>query len=184
MARFLSPVSLARLAIAPTLVAMVALSACGDDDSNSKAASSGSATTPAKAATSAGGSSGTGTDAAYVAAICKAQATFQATVEKIGTENANVTDPAKQAALLQPPVDQLVKDIKAANPPADAKAYHDSVVKAFEDASAALKAKKNPDALNSVSSPGPPPPDVAKRLQTIADTNQDCTTADFRFDQQ
>lgn len=173
----------ARLAvIGLLLLGVVGMAACGGDDDDDSGGVTGAVV--GKTTTSSGNdkasSAGTGSDASYVASICKAQVKFQDSLEKIIKDNKDVTDEAKAVTLLTPPMDQLVKDMKAAKPPADARDYHNKVVETFETAIKQLKDKKNVAVLSELD-PGPPPEAVGKRLQAEAAKNADCTKADFDF---
>jgi hypothetical protein len=143
------------LTILAGLVAVVigaAFAACGDDDS------------------------GTGTDAQYVADICKAQATFRDALKAL--DPTKLTTDSDQSKALVAPVTRYVNDVKAANPPKDVKPYHDKVVQFLSDGLDKLK-KGDPTALNG--EPEQAPQTVRDRLQKIADGNEDCKKTSFTF---
>lgn len=146
---------------------LVFAAACGGDDDSSggPAASSG----------------GTGSDEAYVASICKAQLKFSTSFKKVMSDPSKFNDPEEVAKIFSAPMDQLVKDMKAAKPPKDAKEYHDQVVKSISDVSAQLKKSKDITSLDLSDDKGEPPAEIAGRLQKIADNNEDCKKADFSF---
>jgi hypothetical protein len=135
--------------------------ACGDDDS--------------------GGSSGggNGSDASYVSAVCKAQLKLEDAFST--SDPSKVTDAKSAIEMYTKPLDQYVKDMKAANPPKDVKTYHDQLVKAFEDATAKLKKDSNPAALGDINSPEPPQA-IKDRLTKAATADADCQKAGFSFD--
>lgn len=128
-----------------------------------------------------GGGGSAGSDEDYVAAICKAQQSFQAALERLSQDRSIGSEQEAVAALI-PAVEQLAKDFKAAKPPADVKDYHNKVAKALEDGAKALKKDKNLANLDALD-PGPPPAEAGQRLQALADDNADCTFAGFRFDE-
>ena len=127
--------------------------ACGDDDSG-----------------------GTGNDATYVAAICKAQATFRDSLDAL--DPTKLTTDADQAKALVDPVSSYLKDVKAANPPSDAKPYHDKIVQFLSDGLDKLK-QGDISALNN--EPEQAPQAIRDRFQAIADGNEDCKRTSFTF---
>lgn len=139
--------------------------ACGGDDS--------SGGNPAGA--------GSGSDEAYVAAICKAQARFFESFDKAMSDPSKLNDPKEAAKLFIGPFEQLEKDVKAARPPKDVKEYHDQMVKAISGASTQLKDSKDITTLDLESDIKDPPQEITDRLQKIAEKNEDCQKADFSF---
>ncbi len=139
-------------------LASLALSACGDDDN------------------SGGGSNSGATDESYMAAICKASLNGKTATDKL--------DPASKDATktLADAMDQFAKELKAANPPADVKSYHDSVVKYFQDFAAKVRSTKDLASLSDPGSPPKPPQAILDRLKKISDANADCKASDFNFD--
>ena len=137
------------------VVAALLMAACGDDSSGGSA------------------SGGGGSDADYVAATCKAQAAFVTAVSAIEADDA----PGRAKA------DTAIGNLSAAmtkmNPPADAKAYHDQIVKFLDNARKTVKDQGLTAIGNE--SPGDPPAAVATRLDAIAANNKDCTDAHFKF---
>lgn len=123
-----------------------------------------------------GGDSGTGTDARYVADICTAQATFRAGLDAL--DPTKLTTAADQAKALVAPVTLYLKDVKASQPPKDAKPYHDKIVQFLSDG---LEKLKQGDASALGNEPDPAPQDIRDRFQKIADGNEDCKKTNFTF---
>lgn len=128
---------------------------------------------------SGGSSGGGGTDEKYVASVCSALLNFNKDLEKLGKNNAAATA-AEAAKLIVKPLETYVNAIKKANPPADAKDYHNTVVKATEAALKSIKDNKNLDALGDIES-REAPASLRDRLNAIATKNKDCQEADFSF---
>ena len=133
------------------------LAACGGDDSTSS---------------SSGG--GGGSDADYVTATCKAQDDFVTALTAIDDPT---TDAAKAKG--DTAIANLATAMGKMNPPADAKAYHDQIIKFLGDARKTVK-DKGLLALSG-SQPGDPPAAVAARLDTLAAKDKNCTDAHFTF---
>ena len=123
-----------------------------------------------------GDDGGTGTDAEYVASICKAQRTFRESLDSVDVTK--LSDPSAQAKALVDPVSKYVDDIKDADPPKDVKPYHDDIVAYLEGELDKLK-KGDASALQGDSPSAPD--DIRARLQTVADTNEDCKATSFAF---
>ncbi len=131
-------------------------------------------------------SSGSGTDEAYVAAICTAGAKF---VEDITSaqadalksiEDASEADAEKIAAkAMAEPAQNFAKNIKNAKAPSDVKSYHNQMVSTLEKAAKGLK-DGDINALDSLNIDDAPK-DVGDRLDKLASANKDCIAADFAF---
>jgi len=143
-------------------VATFGLAACGGDDDS-------------------GGGGGSGTDEAYVGAICSALLTFQDDVTKVIADASGDETDEEAAVLLVKPLEAYVKNLKKANPPSDVKEYHEDIVSKTEDAVKKIKDDKNLDAFNDIGDPKDPPQDIKDRLNDAASKNQDCIKADFTF---
>jgi hypothetical protein len=165
-----------RKALGWALIAVVAIAAfalfaaCGDDDSSSSS-SSGGAT-----------NGGTGSDAQYVATICKAAGKFSDDIAAASKDPSKLADPTAAAGLFQKPLEDYVATLKTAKPPSDVKSYHDALVKALDDAVTQLKTKHDISAFTSLGDNLPTPPaGVSDRLQKAAASDADCTKAGFNF---
>ncbi len=129
-----------------------------------------------------GGGSGGGSDEAYVSSVCKSMLKFQDSMTSVTKDPSKLKDPTAIAKAFAEPFDQLLKDLKTANPPSDVKTYHDQVVAAFSKANDALKKGGDLSALEAVGNDIPKAPQaIEDRLQKVADKNADCKKADVNF---
>lgn len=167
------------LLLSLSLAAIAAISltaaACGGDDDNSSSSNDTSSNSDTKL------NSGTGGDEQYVSALCKAAAKMQDSITKVDASKIKSADDAVNA--MTGPIEQFVKDLKAAKPPKDVQDYHNAVVKKMSDAVDALKKNKDPNAFGADFGEIPTPTAAVKdRLQKIVDQNEDCKKADFTLD--
>ena len=148
-------------------IALLALAACGDDDSTTSGP---------------GGSSGTGSDEQYVADICKAGKTFADDLATI-TKDPSKLDPSNLGKVFAEPFDKFAKSVSKAKPPSDLKDYHSQIVKTLNDTAEQIKTSKDLSSLSSLGdSEIPDPPQAAKdRLQKVAEKNPDCKDSGFDF---
>ena len=148
--------------ILPMILAASLFGACGggDDDGGSS-------------------SGGTGSDAKFVADICKAGAKFAKAMDGLEKELGNETDFSKIAEKAAKPFEDFQKDFAKANPPKDLVEWHDSTSDALKAAVKGLK-DGNFDALGS-DLITEPPAEAADRLSKAADGNKDCADADIAF---
>lgn len=168
------------LLLSLSLAAVAAISltavACGGDDDNS-----GSKSDSTSSSSDTKTNSGTGSDEQYVSALCKAAAKMQDSITKVDASKIKSADDAVNA--MTGPIEQFVKDLKAAKPPKDVQEYHNAVVKKMSDAVDALKKNKDPNAFGADFGEIPTPSaSVKDRLQKIVDKNEDCKKADFTLD--
>jgi len=97
--------------------------ACGDDDDATPTATSTSTTSGG------GGGSETNADKAYVMSVCTAFNTAVSTATAaVSGDPALATDPKKISESLTPVIENYVKDLEKAKPPADYAAGHTSLV--------------------------------------------------------
>jgi hypothetical protein len=159
--------SIALWTITAGAIAAMALfaAACGDDDSSSGQPGGG----------------GSGSDASYVSSICKAELKLQKSLTSGDIDVSKVTDAKSAIAVYSKPLDQFVKDLKAANPPKDFKSYHDKMISNFEDITKKLKEDGDFNALSGADSLEDPPQDIADRLTNAAKDDKDCQAAGFDF---
>lgn len=151
----------ALLGIAPLVLAAAFVAACGGGD---------------------GDGGGTGSDEAYVAAVCKAGAKFQEDLfAALGTMDFDAPE-EDQLKAFEEPFKNFADSLNKAKPPADLKAWHENAVKTINTMVSDIR-NGNMDALEGEEDPlGDPPPAAAARLQAIAEKNQECIDADFTFD--
>lgn len=157
-------------------IALVA-GACGGNDNNSDSGAdnpSDGATVTA-AATSTKNSSGGGSDESYVAAICKAALNFQNELQEVVGE----PDETEVVKKLSSALDSLTRAFEKANPPNDAKPFHDEIVRFFKDARRQIS-EKGPDALAELELPVPAE-GISARMEKVAAANKDCQDANFSF---
>lgn len=157
------------------IVALMALAACGGDDSSSGPSSSG----PSKS-----GNIATGSDENYVADLCKATKKFSDDLAAATKDPDKLQGADDIGKLLGPPFEAFAKSVAKAKPPSDLKDYHSQVVKTLNDAAAKIKTSNDLSALSSLGDTSfPEPPQAAQdRLQKVADKNNDCKDAGFAFD--
>lgn len=176
------------------VVAMVALAACGGDSSTPSApgglgpggAAPGGAAPGGAAPGGAGpggaaapGGGGTGSDASYVAALCKASKTFSDDMTKVTKDPSKLTDPKDIAKAFVEPFDAFAKAVSKAKPPSDMKEYHSQMVKVLNDIVAQLKSG-NSDSMTTTFNDLPQPPQgLQDRLQKAAAKNTDCVDSGF-----
>lgn len=151
-------------AAAMAALALVFAACGGDDDGGSS-----------------GNGSGSGTDQAYVAAICKAQLGFFQDLDKAINESTGDETEAQVVEILTPALDRWVAGIRNARPPADIRDYHNEVVRVASDAVNRIKETKSVDALDTLDSIPEAPAAVRDRLNAIARDNKDCQEVDFSF---
>ena len=110
--------------------AFALFAACGDDDSGRSVSNPGG-----------GGSTngGTGSDAQYVSAVCKAANKFTDDLSTASKDPSKLSDPTALANAFQKPLEDYLAALKQAKPPSDVKQFHDALVKALDDALASLK---------------------------------------------
>jgi hypothetical protein len=130
-----------------------------------------------------GGSSGTGSDEQYVASLCKSMLKFQDSLTAVTKDPSKLSNPSDMSKAFAGPMDQLVKDLKAANPPKDVKSYHDELVAQFSKATDSLKNGGDLSSLSNMANLPNPPQAVQDRLQKVADNNADCKKGSFNFNQ-
>lgn len=122
-----------------------------------------------------GGSSG-GSDSSYVAAICAAEKKLEDSLTTAMQDPSLLANPAALGDKLAPAFDQFAKDFAKANPPSDAKAWHDSTAKQFADLATSLKTGQDLQSVMSGSAATIPDPPAAinARWAKVAATNKDC----------
>ncbi len=138
-----------RLALAAPLAAAALLGACGGDD---------------------GGSDG---DEQYVSAFCGAMADFLKAQQAPPGASGNSSQILAAAAR---PFDELVKALEDADPPSDAREWHEGFVADMKKMTEALK-KGDMSALEGFDDIDEPPSKVDKRLSKVAEKNRDCQEA-------
>ena len=134
------------------------LAGCGDDSSSS--------------------SGGGGTDESYVAAVCKGALKFTNGITSAAKSLGDGAKPEDEAKAIQGPLDDFIKDLKAAKPPSDVASYHSAFVTALESASKKMKDSKDPKAFDEVKPPESAP-DIKARLDKVAANNKDCKDSGF-----
>ena len=155
-------------------IALMALAACGGDDSTSGGPGSGP-----------GGSSNiaTGSDENYVADLCKATKKFTDDLAAATKDPSKLQGGEDIGKLFGEPFEAFAKSVSRAKPPSDLKDYHSQIVKTLNDAAAKIKTSKDLSVLSTLGdSTIPDPPQAAKdRLQKVAEKNKDCTDSAFDF---
>ena len=145
----------------------LAVAACGggDDDGGSS-----------------GGGGGTGSDAKFVADICKAGKTFSDDLTKL--LSGSTTDPSKAIEQIAKPFEAFAKAFDKANPPSDLKQWHNDATKSLNEVVKKMKGGDQEEILSALDGdPFPEPPKSASdRMQKVAEKNQDCKDANFTFD--
>ena len=159
-------------------IALMALAACGGDDSTSGGPGSGPG--------SSSGSSGniaTGSDENYVADLCKATKKFTDDLAAATKDPTKLQSGEDIGKLFGEPFEAFAKSVSKAKPPSDLKDYHSQIVKTLNDAAAKIKTSKDLSALSTLGdSTIPDPPQAARdRLQKVAEKNKDCTDSGFDF---
>jgi hypothetical protein len=165
--------------------------ACGggddDDDNggNGATTTTGSADnqeTPTKASSNSSDANPSNADEKYVGQICKATLDFLTSIRTIKPED--LQDEAKAADAMKKPFESYVKAMEDADPPKEAKSYHEEALKQLK---ATLKALQDGDEnafeqLSSTELPDPPG-DLSSRLDAAAAKNKDCQETGFNFGQ-
>jgi hypothetical protein len=156
------------LGILPIALGASFFAACGGDDDDGG---------------SSGGGGGTGSDAAFVADICKAGAKFSKDLES-ASSNISSTDPKEIAAKFAKPFEDFSNAFSRAKPPKDLAAWHKDASAKLKDAVAQLKKGDAESGFFAGDEPFPDPPkDASDRLSKIAEKNKDCQDSDFNFGQ-
>jgi hypothetical protein len=136
--------------------------ACGDDDDDG-----------------AGGSAGSDED--YVAAVCAAQRRFQDTLADLEEELGSDAEEDVVAEAIVEPMEQLVEDMRDADPPADVAERHGQLVDIFEATVDDIRETGTLAAFDTMEEPPPAPAEVTARLDAIAADNEDCQEIGFTF---
>ena len=155
-------------------IALMALAACGGDDSTTSGPGSGPGGS---------GNIATGSDADYVADLCKATKKFSDDLAAATKDPSKLQGADDIGKLFGPPFEAFAKSVSKAKPPSDLKDYHSQVVKTLNDAAAKIKTSKDLSALSALgdSAIPDPPQSVRDRLQKVAEKNKDCTDSGFDF---
>ncbi|MFN0148344.1 MAG: hypothetical protein ACKVT1_17730 [Dehalococcoidia bacterium] len=154
-------------AAALALTTATAFAACGGDD-DSGGSSGGDAV-----------SAGSGSDADYVAGLCKALIKFQDSILDLASKADAAKSESDAVKLLGEPLDAMVKDLEKVKPPSDLKDYHKKSVAGFKTAAENVK-KGKVDALDSADLPDAPA-GASERLDKVAAENADCVDAGVAF---
>ncbi|PFG73220.1 hypothetical protein A9A59_0415 [Tepidiforma thermophila] len=117
---------------------------------------------------------GTGSDEAYVRAVCVATKTFGEETERYFSDPELVQDSEKLSKAIAGPLRTYVNRMAAAKPPPDARDYHEAAVRQLRTLLAAAERGEILQALRDFGDTPEPPPEVEARLSAVAESIEEC----------